>query len=102
VRREREGTYARTDRSCWLLMPRGDPHALTDVGKPILHFDGRVSKPKIADDTITMMVTRLGTTAQVVVDRKTSRLRRIEAPGYIASFTSLARRPTLPVTKPRC
>ena len=30
------------------------------------------------------------------------RLRRLEAPGYLARFTSLATRPTLPVTKPRC
>ena len=102
VRREKEGTFVRTDRSCWLFLPAGDPQALTDVGKPILPGDGRVSKPRIAGDTITMTLTRLGHTAQVVVDRKTFRLRRLEAPGYLARFTSLATRPTLPVTKPRC
>ena len=47
VRREKEGTFARTNRSCWLFVPAGDPQALTDVGKPILPGDGRVSKPRI-------------------------------------------------------
>jgi hypothetical protein len=103
VRRENEGTFVRdANRSCWRFVPASDPQALTDVGDAVLAGDGRLSKPRTTGDTITMTLTTQGQTARVVVDGKTSRLRRLEAPGYVARFTSLAKRPTLPVTKPRC
>lgn len=103
VRRENEGTFVRdANRSCWRFVPAGDPQALTGVGKAVLSGNGRVSKPRVAGDTIVMTLTTQGQTARVVVDRKTSQLRRMEAPGYVARFTSLAKRPTLPVPKPRC
>ena len=103
VRRENEGTFVRdANRSCWRSVPSTDPQALTDVGKPILSGPGRLSKPRAAGDTITMTLTAQGQTARVVVDRKSSRLRRLDAPGYVGRFTSLAKGPTLPVPKPRC
>jgi hypothetical protein len=105
VRRENEGTFSRDpNSSCWRFLPPNDPQALTGVGKPILSGPGRVSKPRVAGDTITMTLTAsTGQTSRVVVDRKTSRLRRMNgAPDYLARYTSLAKRPTLAVPKPRC
>jgi hypothetical protein len=103
VRRENAGTFVRdANRSCWRFVPAGDPQALTGVGKEMLSATGRVSKPRVAGDTITMTLTTQGRAARIVVDRKTARLRRMDAPGYVARFTSLANAPALPVTKPRC
>lgn len=103
VRRENAGTFVRDpDRACWRFVPSGDPQALTDVGQPVFAADGRVSKPRVAGDAISMTLTAQGRTLRVVVDRKTSRLRRLEAPGYSARFTSLAKLPTLPAPRPRC
>jgi hypothetical protein len=103
VRRENEGTFVRNPSlSCWRFVPAADPQALTDVGKEMLNGGGRVSKPRVSGDTITMTLTTQGQTARVVVDRTTSRLRRIDASGYAARFTTLAKSPTLPVPKPRC
>lgn len=106
VRRENEGTFVRDpNSSCWRFVPTSDPQALTDVGDPMLAGPGRVSKPRVTGqngENFTMTLTRQGEAAEVVVNRKTSRLFRVYAPGYIARFTSLAKRPTLLVPKPRC
>ena len=103
VRRENAGTFVRdANRSCWRFVPTNDPQALTGVGKAILSGPGRVSKPRVTGDTITVTLTVQGRTARVVVDRTTSRLLRMDAPGYSARFTSLAKRPALPAPQPRC
>jgi hypothetical protein len=103
VRRESEGTFVRDpDRSCWRFVPASDPQALTDVGAPMLPGPGRVSRPRVTGDTIVLPLTSQGRTARFVIDRKTSRLRRMDAGGYTARFTTLAKRPTLPVPKPLC
>jgi len=103
VRRESQGTFVRDpDHSCWRFVPAGDAQALTDVGKPMLSGPARVSRPRVAGDTMTMTLNAQGQTARYVDDRKTSRLLRIDVTGLIARYTSLATRPTLPVPKPRC
>lgn len=103
VRRESEGTFVRdANRSCWRSVPKSDPQELTDVGGPMLSGPGRVSKPRVAGGTVTLTLTREGRTSRLVVDRKTSRLRSMDAGRMVARFTSLARRPALPLPKPLC
>jgi hypothetical protein len=103
VQRENEGTWARdSGRACWRYVPKGDPQALTDVGTSMFPSPGRVSKPRATGGTITVTQTAKGQTARLVIDRKTLRLRRMDAAGAVVRFTNLAKRPKLPVPKPRC
>jgi hypothetical protein len=103
VRREHEGTFVHDPhRDCWRSLPPADPQALTDVGKPVLSGAGTVSRPRYAATTITLAITRSGRTARAVIDKRTLHLRRYEARGYLARFSTLARRPALPRTLPRC
>ena len=103
VRREHEGTFVHDpNRDCWRFIPKSDPQALTDIGKPLLSGPGQVSRPRIAATTITVTVTSQGHAMRVVIDKRTMRLRRYEADGYLARFTNLSKRPALPTTQPRC
>jgi len=104
VRREHEATFVHNpNRNCWRFVPTGDPQALTDVGKPVLSGAGRVSRPRHAATTVTLTITRQGKAARAVIDKRTLHLLRYEASrGYVARFTNLAKRPTLPSTRPRC
>jgi hypothetical protein len=102
VRREHQGTFVRTDRDCWLFVPKSDPQALTDVGKPLLSGPGRVSRPRIAATTITVTITSQGHAMRAVIDKRTMHLLRFEATGFVAHFTNLSKRPALPTTQPRC
>ena len=103
VRREHQGTFVHDpDRDCWTFIPKSDPQALTDIGKPLLSGPGRVSRPRIAATTITLTITWEGQAMRAVIDKRTMHLRRFEATGYVARFTNLSKRPALPTSQPRC
>jgi hypothetical protein len=103
VRTGNQGTFARDPgRSCWRFVPKTDPQALTDIGEPVLSDVGRVSRPRVSGDMFVLPIATHGLTMRAFVDRGTSQLRRLEAPGYLARFTTLRTKPVVPATKPRC
>jgi hypothetical protein len=103
VGREHQGTFLHSPSGdCWRFIPKSDPQALTDIGKPMLSGPGQVSRPRIAATTITLTITSQGHAMRAVIDKRTMHLRRYEAAGYLARFTNLSKRPALPTTQPRC
>ena len=105
VRLGNQGTFVRDPgRSCWRFVPKAkvDRQGLPDIGRPVLSDLGRVSRPRSSGDMFVLPITSNGLTLRAFIDRRTSQLRRLEAAGYSARFTTLRIRPVMPTAKPRC